>query len=72
LFLGGLRPQGNHHHFGGNALFLKTYRFFNSDFTEGVDGHFDIGQVNGAAIGFGAHFDVVINDTFYGDEYLHE
>ena len=72
LLLGGLGADGNGDDFGGNALLLEANRFFHRDFTEGVDGHFHVGEVDGAAVSLGAHLHVVVNDTFYGDKYLHE
>ncbi len=72
LFLGLLRPDGDCHHFGGDTLFLQAHRFFHGNFAKRVDGHLDVCQIHGSAVGLGANLHVVINHTFNGYKYLHE
>jgi hypothetical protein len=70
-FLRLLRPYGDGDHFGRMSAFLKAKSFLNSDFIEGIHGHFDVRDVHAAPIRFNPDFNVVVDDPFDGYEYFH-
>ena len=71
LLLAGLFTHRYSDHLSGGTGFLEAHGFFYSNFTEGVDGHLDVIEVNITTIGFGANLDVVINDALNGNKNLH-
>ena len=62
---------GNSDHLGCLTGFLQTHRFFDGDLIKGIHGHFDIGDIDARAIGFHAHFDVVVDHALDWNQYLH-
>ena len=71
LLLTGFVADGHGDDFCGNTCFLEPDRLLDGNFTERVDGHLDVVQVNITTIGFGANLDVVVNDALNSNKNLH-
>ena len=57
--------------FGSNTGLFQAHCLFDSNFAKWVDGHLDVIEINISTIGFGADFDVVINNALNGNKNLH-
>ncbi len=67
-----LRDAAGHgDHLGDHTLFLQSDGFFDGDFVEGVHRHLDVGDIHASAITLDSHLDVVVDDAFDRDQYLH-
>ena len=71
LFLRLLRTDGDDHDLGRFAFFLQANRFLDADFVEGVQRHFDVGEIDAGLIRLHADLDVVVDDPFDGHENFH-
>ncbi|MNN25171.1 hypothetical protein D3C81_1386290 [compost metagenome] len=71
MFLGGVRANGDHHDFAGDALFLETHRFFHGDLAERVHRHLDVGQLDAGVVRLDANLDVVVDHSFDSYQNLH-
>jgi hypothetical protein len=58
--------------FGGDPFLFQANRFFDGDFAEGVDGHFDVVQVDAGLVREHPNLDIGINDALYRDKNLHD
>ena len=52
------------------ACFLETQRLFQCDLVERIHRHFDVGEINAAAVGPHSDFHVVVDDTLASDQDL--
>src|SRR5262249_22025734 len=68
----GLRRANRHaDDFGCLTLLLEPERFLDGNLVEGIHGHFDVRQLDAAAVGLDTNFDVEVDDPFYGHQDLH-
>ncbi|MNO82646.1 hypothetical protein D3C76_739280 [compost metagenome] len=72
LLLGRGGPDTDHQHFSGNALLFQSHGLFHGNFAEGVEGHFDVGQVNAGLVRLDANLDVEIDHALDGYEDFHQ
>ncbi len=56
---------------GHHAFFLEAGGLLDGDLVKRIHAHLDVGDIDAGAIGLDANLDVVINNTFDGDQDLH-
>ncbi|KLU34760.1 hypothetical protein AB595_22000 [Massilia sp. WF1] len=70
-FLGLGHAAGHGHDLGNLAGFLQAGRLFQRDLIERVHRHFDVGDIDAAAVGLDADLDVVVDHAFDGYQDFH-
>src|SRR5262249_59752133 len=69
---GGLRRAYRHaDDFGCLTLLLEPECFLDGNLVEGIHGHFDVRQLDAAALGLDPNFDVEVDDPVYGPQERH-